>query len=66
MANEYSLIGNNDSVQEFGRLVRTMKRIHALTLQDFYVPEIEDQRAYFCPVCHSVILSLTLLKTFEQ
>ena len=35
----------------------------------FYAPEIEDRGAYFfCPVCHSVLLSetLTLLITFEQ
>ena len=35
----------------------------------FYAHEIEDWGAYcFCPVCHSVILSvtLTLLITFEH
>ena len=38
-------------------------------LSHFYAPEIEDLVAFcFCPVCHSVILSetLILLITFEQ
>ena len=38
-----------------------------LVVAIFYAPEIEDRGAYcFCPVCHSVILTLTLLITFEQ
>ena len=32
---------------------------NAMVTVNFYAPEIEDRGAYcFCPVCHSVILSL--------